>query len=319
MIYAVDWGTTSFRAYRVSAMGTVLEQMSGAKGILAVQDGEFARVLRDALAAWIQNYGSRPVFLCGMIGSRQGWFEVSYVPAPARVSTVVAGLHRFAADDIGDLAIIPGVVEQHVGYSPDVMRGEETQVFGAQALLGLEGGTFVLPGTHSKWVTVVDGEIRGFRTYMTGEVFAALKGHTILGQLMSARSNPSVFDAEVLSQGFVRGLNATKGGDGRPGALLHRIFSARTLRLVGDLPGEEVADYLSGLLIGSEIVDAAVMHQAGGGNRGEGLVIIGSEDLAARYTAACRHLGLAAMVAPPNAAAAGIAQIARLAGWGETA
>ena len=33
---------------------------------------------------------------------------------------------------------------------PDVMRGEEAQIFGA----GIIDGLCVLPGTHSKWATV---------------------------------------------------------------------------------------------------------------------------------------------------------------------
>ena len=38
---------------------------------------------------------------------------------------------------------------------PDVMRGEETQIFGALALSGSDAGLFLLPGTHSKWAEVV--------------------------------------------------------------------------------------------------------------------------------------------------------------------
>lgn len=316
-IYAVDWGTTSFRAYRVAADGTVLEQMGGAKGILAVESGQFADVLLQALAPWLGKHGQRPVLLSGMIGSRQGWHEVPYVPAPACAVAVAAGLHRFAADQIGAMAIIPGVIEQREGHLPDVMRGEETQVWGALALLGLGSSTFVLPGTHSKWVNVADGQILGFRTYMTGEVFAALKGHTILGRLIVDRSAALGAGAEPLSRGFVRGLDVAKGREGLPGALLHRLFSARTLGLVGELPGEEISDYLSGLLIGSEIIDAGSLQQGEGGSRHGGVIIIGGEDLAARYTAACRYLGIAAKAAPPNAAAAGMALIARLAGLGE--
>jgi len=38
---------------------------------------------------------------------------------------------------------------------PDVMRGEELQIAGAVAS-GIKSNIFVMPGTHSKWVTVRD-------------------------------------------------------------------------------------------------------------------------------------------------------------------
>ena len=80
---------------------------------------------------------------------------------------------------------------------PDVMRGEETQIFGALALSGRDEGLFLLPGTHSKWAEVKDGRIVSFRTFMTGEVFGALKDHTILGRLMREGGD---------ADGFARGV-----------------------------------------------------------------------------------------------------------------
>ena len=65
------------------------------------------------------------------------------------------------------------------------MRGEETQILGVLAASGRGDGLFVLPGTHSKWARVEAGRIVGFATFMTGEVFAALKDHSLLGRLMA--------------------------------------------------------------------------------------------------------------------------------------
>ena len=64
------------------------------------------------------------------------------------------------------------------------MRGEETQIFGALADGGGDG-VYVLPGTHSKWARVEGGRIVGFDTYMTGEVYAVLKTHSVLGRMMA--------------------------------------------------------------------------------------------------------------------------------------
>ena len=67
--------------------------------------------------------------------------------------------------------------------TPDVIRGEETQIFGALGN-GSDNGQFILPGTHSKWALVENGQIVWFTTFMTGELFAVLCNHSILGSLM---------------------------------------------------------------------------------------------------------------------------------------
>jgi 2-dehydro-3-deoxygalactonokinase len=38
----------------------------------------------------------------------------------------------------------------------------------------------LLPGTHSKWVEISGGSITGFRTAMTGELYALLHDHSTL-------------------------------------------------------------------------------------------------------------------------------------------
>jgi 2-dehydro-3-deoxygalactonokinase len=60
------------------------------------------------------------------------------------------------------------------------MRGEETQIIGCQGAIG-GAGLACLPGSHSKWARIEAGRIAGFTTHLTGEAFAALRGHTILG------------------------------------------------------------------------------------------------------------------------------------------
>ena len=63
--------------------------------------------------------------------------------------------------------------------TPDVMRGEETQLVGAVA--ADEASVLaVLPGTHSKWARVDRGRVVDFTTYMTGELYGVLLSHSIL-------------------------------------------------------------------------------------------------------------------------------------------
>lgn len=303
-LIAVDWGTSSFRAFLTAADGAVLGVVETPSGILRVVDGQFAAVLQAAIAPWISAHGDLPVLMSGMIGSRQGWHEVPYQPCPVRTGDLARALLRLPEALTQNLrvSIVPGVVTRDASGAPDVMRGEETQIFGALERLGLNAGTFVLPGTHSKWVTVADGAISRFSTYMTGEVFAALKDHTILGRLMRA---PVSSAGPASGASFLRGVAAAQIAGG-PGVLLRLVFSARTLALFGELAAEDIADYLSGLLIGAEIREAA-------GASAE-VVVIASDALASRYADAFRSLGIEPVTAPADCAAAGLAALARNAG-----
>jgi 2-dehydro-3-deoxygalactonokinase len=179
------------------------------------------------------------------------------------------------------------------------MRGEETQIAGdglpdARAL-------YLLPGTHSKWALVEGGRIVWFASFMTGELFAALSDHTILGRLMTGRA----FDAD----GFARGLAAAEDG-----GLIGRLFSARTLGLFDRLSGTAIASYLSGLLIGHEVREArSALGSRIGGTLPE-IGIIGRHDLADAYRRALSSAGLAARETPAATTARGLLAIARAAG-----
>jgi 2-dehydro-3-deoxygalactonokinase len=297
-LIAVDWGTTSCRASLLDARGGAMARIVDAPGILAVPERKFAEALTALVSPWRKVHGAVPILLSGMIGSRQGWRETMYVPCPAGLPEIAASLLTVATPDLGEVRIVPGLDTTNVDV-PDVMRGEETQIFGA----GVVDGVCVLPGTHSKWATVSSGRITRFATYMTGEVFAALRGHTILGRLMTDVAAPSPSE---ISPAFLHGVTSGAAAGG-PGALLHRIFSTRTLSLFDHLPADALADHLSGLLIGAEIADAA--H---GGQRL--ITVIASETLTKRYLAAAQALGLLAHSAPATCAERGAFAIAKLAG-----
>ena len=247
------------------------------------------------VGAWIAANGALPIVMSGMIGSRQGWVEAPYVRCPASAEDVVGGLARIDHGGL-DIAVVPGLSTESHGM-PDVMRGEETQVFGALALSGRDG-LYLLPGTHSKWAEVVAGRITTFRTFMTGEVFAALKGHTILGRLM--RDGP--LDADGFKRGVLEG--AELGG---AGALLHCLFATRTYNLMGQMADTALSDYLSGLLIGAEIAEAT-------GRRKVDVTVVASPALAVRYRGALGLLALRSELALMDCVAAGHWRIAVAAG-----
>lgn len=301
-LITVDWGTTNFRAYLVHADGRILAQAERPSGILAVRDGAFADVLTAEVTPWIKAHGKLPVMMSGMIGSRQGWVEAPYVRCPAGVGEIAAALTAFDVEGIGTVHLVPGLDHVPPGEPPDVIRGEEAQILGAMAAKPESDAIFVHPGTHSKWVSVSHGVITGFTTYMTGEIYGALKDHTILGRLMR--------DGASQDSGFLHGVAAAPR-DGPAGSLLHKLFSVRTLGLFGLLPPEELSEYLSGLLIGSEIMAAA--------RPGQTITIFGSDELTERYAKAAKALSIHWRRGPERSVVVGHLLIARAAGLLEAA
>ena len=279
----------------MDAHGGVAAERSSPLGITRVEGGRYADALRSLLGDW--HTDPAPRVACGMIGSRQGWREAPYVACPASLDTLAAGLARV---DAGALAIVPGLVTRDRRGLPDVMRGEETQLLGA---VGADEAVLaVLPGTHSKWAHVAGGTVVDFATWMTGELYAVLLDHSILGRMAERGTAPA---ADAFARGVARGLE--------DGSLAHDVFAARTLPLSGELAGADVADWLSGLLIGREIRDALAWARANGAGA-DRVRIIGSDGLAARYATALRQAGSDAERGASDAAARGLWRIAGQAG-----
>lgn len=260
-LLAVDWGTSSLRGALLDSQGRVLKERSFPRGILSVAPGDFATVFEACFAHWMGASGTF-CLISGMAGSKQGWLEAPYCACPAGFDEVASQLAWIKA---GRMAIVPGLSCEHAGI-PDVMRGEETQVFGALQLLGLQDGLLVLPGTHSKWVHVRGGRIDNFSTSMTGEFYALLRQHSLL-----ARSLPEA-DGEVDWEAFDEGVALALRGAG----LLQTAFSVRTLSLFGRMAASRLPSYLSGLVIGEEIRSRDLPG-------GAELVLIGAELLTGRY------------------------------------
>lgn len=264
---AIDWGTSSFRAYRLDAKGAIVGTRTAAQGILAVPAGGFSLVLQRQLREWLDD---QPIVMSGMVGSRQGWVEAPYVPCPAGFDEI-AGAMRKVSEGVW---IVPGVSCLDPQGVPDVMRGEETQVLGAE-----RDGLICLPGTHSKWVEVKNGRIERFSTYMTGEVYAVLKQHSILGRMMEEGAP----DAAAFREGVER--------SGQPGGLLHHLFGVRTRGLMGELGPAPSASYLSGILIGHELRSFQVRN----------FFIIGEPGLTSLYRAGAQALNIETQVLEPTA------------------
>jgi 2-dehydro-3-deoxygalactonokinase len=295
-LISADWGTTSLRVYLLAADGRVLDQHASQQGVMSLRKDEFAGVLTEHCKGW-QQHGLLPVLLSGMVGSRQGWVEAPYLTCPTGLDGLAGNLMAQSASGFSSVHIVPGLSTFDGDGVPDVMRGEECQIFGALAQLNLRTATLILPGTHSKRVTVDANRITAFQTFMTGEIFAALKTHTILGRMMQQSQTAS-------SAGFSRGVLAAAQSTA-PGAWLHRLFSVRTLGLMGQLLDDEAEDYLSGLMIGWELIGLKPCDP---------VILIGTPQLTQRYAAAAHVLGIATGNAPEHCVCAGHLQIARAAG-----
>jgi 2-dehydro-3-deoxygalactonokinase len=291
-LIAIDWGTSSARAYALDANGVVVSERNAPLGIQRIADGRFVDALATLCGGTVPE--GVPLLASGMIGSRQGWVEAPYCACPAGFAAIAAGLVGVSGTN---LRIVPGLICRGDDGRPDVMRGEETQIFGALAEDDAAPRVIVLPGTHCKWAIVRDARVETFATFMTGELYAVLRAHSILGRLAMDTADDAA---------LARGVRASLRDDA---ALSRDLFSARTLALTGALASEGVADYLSGLLLGAEIAAARrwlVRQQLAAAP----VTLIGEATLCARYRQALELAGIAALPGPADAAARGLWKIA---------
>jgi 2-dehydro-3-deoxygalactonokinase len=276
---AVDWGTTNRRTYLIEN-GSVVSTERDDRGVASVPEGGFDAEV-DALVA---RHPDTPILMAGMIGSNRGWIDAGYVPVPAGLDALAFGVSwpRSA------VAVVPGLKVTD-GDRGDVMRGEEVQLLGAVAAgLAPPDATLCQPGTHCKWARMTGGEVADFTTAMTGELFALLRDHALIGREMAGV--PGDDDA------FAQGVAASADGD-----LLAALFGVRPASLLG-LRAEGAASYVSGLLIGSD-VRARVRP-------GETVYLLADGTIGALYARAIAAAGATAVHVDSHAAfVAGITRI----------
>lgn len=294
-----DWGTTQLRLFLCDDQSRVLDQVDG-PGANRVC-GAFEKALDTLKRAWTDRHGELPIVLSGMVGSSMGWVQTQYLPCPVRPEQIAHGCIGLRS---GRIQIVPGLSCRNPLGSPDFMRGEETQVLGALELEpALQQGRHLLclPGTHTKWVILEDGQVQEFLTVPTGEIFASLCSQTTLV--------PNNAKSETDTSAFVRGVARIHQ---HPQAqLLHKIFECRSLRLSGELAPGETASYLSGMLISSDVSGAVKLLASPDTN--PNVVVIGSAQLNQLYATALRAQEREFRVVDGSGASvAGLARIDRL-------
>ncbi|WP_312952326.1 2-dehydro-3-deoxygalactonokinase [Superficieibacter sp.] len=281
---AIDWGSTNLRAWLYQGENC-LESRQSEAGITRLNGRTFDAVLAQITEGWAQE--NTPIVMAGMVGSNAGWVNVPYLPCPARFDDIGTQLTRVKEN----VWIVPGLcIDREDNHN--VMRGEETQLTGAYAMQ--PSAVYVMPGTHCKWVRVSDGVVDDFRTVMTGELHHVLLKHTLVGAgLPEQTDSPEAFDA-----GLARGLQSPH--------LLPRLFEVRASHVLGALAREQVSDFLSGLLIGSEVASMADFIPTQ-----QAVTLVASPSLTARYQRAFECVGCRSQTLSGDAAfQAGIRSIA---------
>jgi 2-dehydro-3-deoxygalactonokinase len=273
-LIGVDWGISRLRAYCMGQDGEIFQHRDSALGISAIPNKDFATALSGLIGDWLKEAPEAPILLCGMIGSRHGWYEAPYSACPTSLLEVAQNSLTIEVEG-RPACIVGGISATDEQARHDVIRGEETQIFGVAGPSGRQ--LIIAPGTHSKWATVREGVIEDFRTYMTGELYALLTQHSSLGW-----STKEVQEGAHHEQSFLEGVHhSLKDPD-----LLHSLFPVRTRSLFKNHDSNAHISYLSGVLIGNEVSNGLR------GYRAEAITLIASPKLAQLYLAAFAAAGI---------------------------
>ncbi|MEL1264447.1 2-dehydro-3-deoxygalactonokinase [Pseudoxanthomonas putridarboris] len=293
-IIGINWGSSNLRAYRIAADGRVLDALEAPAGVTTLAREGMVEIANRVRARWPDAIRA---YAAGMIGSNVGWIDAGYVDCPAGIEALS---RKLALTRIGelDLHIVPGLAcVRERDAAPDIMRGEETELFGlfASGQLG-DAPVVALPGTHTKWVRLREGSVTEFMTAMSGEIFDRL---TTAGLLTSIVEGPGS-DGPAFREGVRLGASRTLG-------LGTQLFGARARVIRGALDRADAGAWLRGLLIGAEIADARELFAETGSSA---IPLVGSAPVCALYRAALETLDLDSRVtASADAVTRGFAEL----------
>jgi 2-dehydro-3-deoxygalactonokinase len=294
-IFSCDWGTSNFRLRLIDIeMAAVVEEITTGDGISSVFNswagsgtdrGQFyAAILQKNISLLCGQSVSKleipklekiPVIISGMASSTLGITELAYAGLPFNANGDAIVYSRMIIDGFAhEIFLVSGVSSEN-----DVMRGEETQWIGLMQhpeFRDVPEQLFILPGTHSKHILVKEGAIVDFKTYMTGEFFNLLSTMSVLKNSVSD-SSPALHDISE-QEAFIKGVRAAASQN-----LLHESFMVRTNQLFGHFSKKQNSSYLSGLLIGTELLQRGNVK----------VVLAAGEALTSSYQLALEHSGAA--------------------------
>ncbi len=261
-ILSGDWGTSTFRLRVVDLeSGAVLAETTKGQGIAAtyadwltaeLPASERIPFYRAVLQSAVEKLPAElvaglTIYLSGMASSSIGMKTLDYGAVPFDLSSDVLPTEKIPADHIckHDILLVSGLKT-----SQDVMRGEETILLGSQLVMDANC-LVIFPGTHSKHVWVKQNKLVDFSTFMTGEFFDLLSNKSILSTGLEKTDLPGFED--IFEQGVMAGVK---------GNLLNTAFHSRTNQLFNKMSPAANYQYLSGILLGTELkqVPAATEH-----------------------------------------------------------
>lgn len=275
---AANWASNYFRAFLVDENGEIVDQLSHDKGIVGLSRVEMEDVIKNANDTLKPNAG---FYLAGMVGSDLGWKKVPYCECPSSIEKLA---EKSLSTEMGgvSVSILPGLCVTDSSHGPDVMRGEEVELFGLLNLVdGLcEGAKFiVLAGRHSKWVKLVNGQVVDFFTSMSGELFDGLREKGLLANLL--KNDPA------LDEAFVEGVVATKR---QTVGLCRDLFGIRAKVMTGQLDKQHTSSYAHGFILGAEISDA--IHQFPELTGQTSVPIVGKQEFVDTYLYALKQFSI---------------------------
>lgn len=290
----VDWGSSSFRAYRFDESNQIADVLHADTGIKSVGDRTFEKLLFDNIGHWLD--AGDHILFSGMITSRNGWYETPYLETPIALDQLLA---RAVVQQLPNRVtghFLPGICMREP--RGDVMRGEELQLYGSIASLDSppQDQVVVLPGTHSKWALITSGVLDAFHTTITGEMFDLLLNHSLLGTLSeSDHSGSDQWAQAAFLDGVTIGYEESN--------IITQLFSARSSVLLQSITPTDVKSYLSGLLIGNEIREAKSLIDV------SSLLLVGESSLVQKYHSALTSLSIHSEIMEGEAAARGFQQL----------
>lgn len=279
---AINWGSTNFRAYLISRDGIVLDSIKTAQGVTKISRGEMVEIADEISRRWPDATGA---YAAGMIGSSSGWESVPYCSCPASLADLA---HAIQPTKIGALQchLIPGLSGVSPSGTGDILRGEEVELFGLLAAddsLTRGKHMILLPGTHTKWVQVDDGEIRSFFTSMSGELFDRVQEKGLLASIITSGAKPN----DIFLAGVELGKQKSSG-------FARQLFGVRAQVMLETLHRNDAASYARGILIGAEISDGLVQYPDT--DECLSITLTGNDGLCALYQYALSSFGIASRI-----------------------
>lgn len=204
-LLCLDGGTTNTRI-RLTENGRIIDSVSSHVGSNKKNNMELRQCVKEMIATILGRNSLREedipfIMACGMVTSELGLYELPHIFTPAGAEELKAGIKEVSLPDITGIPVrfIPGIKEQ--GPEPNMMRGEETECIGLLSAYGIDRPVvLILPGTHNKVINYDGKRITAVYSMMSGEMIAALSGHTILKNTLPEKL-PKEFDEKALIEG----------------------------------------------------------------------------------------------------------------------